>query len=88
MVPTMTVLAVAIGLTAVGEGTHQVRVNPAAVAKAVGRYVEEVDARGTAHLRGFDRRTGQPFDVRIAPSGHVEATVGNWVYTFEVATGG
>ena len=88
MVPTSAILAVALGLAPVGHGgAQQVRVAPAAVAQAVAGYAETVDRRGAAHLTGLDRRTGQRFDIRIDPAGHVEAVVGAWLYTFRVSNG-
>ena len=88
MVPTTAILAVALGLAPVGSGEpQQVRVRAADVAQVAGRYVQTVDRRGIVKLCGFDRRTGQPFDVRIDPAGRVEALVGDWVYRFKVSNG-
>jgi len=91
MVSTTAVLAVALGLTpapGAGLAAQQVRVSAAAVAEAVGRYRQTIDRRGTVHLTGLDRRTGRAFDIRADRAGHVEAAVGPWLYTFDLAAGG
>ncbi|MBV9929782.1 MAG: hypothetical protein JO013_02420 [Alphaproteobacteria bacterium] len=86
MVATTAILAVALGLAPVAPGgAQQVRVSAAAVAQAVGRCEQKVDRRGTVRLTGFDRRSGRAFDIRIDHAGHVEANVGAWLYTFDVA---
>ena len=89
MISTQAVLAVALGLTGVQDQAVQtVRVDRAAVARAVGHYSETVDRAGTTHLRGTDRTTGAAFDVTIAKDGRVDAQVGPWVRTFRVSHAG
>ena len=83
------VLAVALGLAPVKSGleTQVIQVNPADYAGMIGRYNQTTDARGVTHLRGFDRLTGQPFDIAVGPNGRVEGTVGDTYVSFHASEG-
>ena len=79
-----TIVGVALGLSPVqSDGT----VEPISKsdARLIGRYSETVDDTGTTHLRGVNRRTGQPFHITVNPFGRVEGSVGTTVVTFQVS---
>jgi hypothetical protein len=78
-----TVIAVALGLAPIpADGT--VALVGADTAKTIGQYSETVDDTGTTHLRGVNRRNGQPYHLTVNPQGRVEGSVGEWVVTFQV----
>jgi hypothetical protein len=78
------VLAVALGYSTVsGPEAQTVTVSPAAIAK-IGHFSQSIGRDGNTHLRGFDCRTGQPFDLAVATDGHVEGIVGIWDISFQV----
>jgi hypothetical protein len=83
------VLAVALGLAPVQAGTsvQSFQYRAADYDGLIGRYSQSVDRRGTTHLRGFDRLTGQPFDIAVAKDGRVEGNVGETYLTFTVTEG-
>lgn len=80
------VLAIALGLTPAqpGQAVQTFHYQDKDYAGLIGRYQQSVDARGTTHLRGFDRLTGKPFDLAVAADGRVEGTVGETYMTFTV----
>lgn len=83
MIVTTTIIAVALGMTPVDES------RPSDIVTGnydhlVGRYSERVDSTGTNHIRGFDPRNGNPYDVFIKASGQVEARIGGTIYNFRV----
>jgi len=80
-----TIVAVALGLTPVGQdGTVQ----PVSQdqARSIGRYSETTDDTGTTHITGINRNTGQTFYLTVNPHGRVEGSVGEWVVSFQVAS--
>lgn len=79
-----TVIAVALGIAPVNQGGSPAPVN-GDYSSEVGRFSQVVDRRGMTHLRGFDRRSGAPFDLALDKSGNVEGTVGDWVVNLHVA---
>ena len=80
-----TIVAVALGLTPIGQDGV---VQPVGKdqARAIGRYSESTDDTGTTHLTGINRKTGQTFHLTVNPQGRVEGSVGDWVVTFQVAS--
>jgi hypothetical protein len=82
---TTTIVAVTLGVVPVNpDGT--VRPLTAANTQMIGRVTERVDTDGVAHLSGYDRNTGQRFDITIDRKGNVEGLVGNMVVTFQVSS--
>ena len=78
-----TVVAVALGVVPVhSDGTVQLISDTDR--RRIGSYDESVDDTGTTHLKGFDRRSGQPYHITINPFGRVEGSVGDTVVTFQV----
>lgn len=78
-----TVIAVALGYSTVnGPEVQTVTVTPAAVAN-IGHFSQSIGRDGKTYLRGFDRRTGAPYDLTVAKDGHVEGTVGSWDISFQ-----
>jgi hypothetical protein len=79
------VLAVALGLTPVNPTFHSQTIQASEYQGLIGPYSQSTDSRGTAHLKGIDRRTGRPFDIEVAANGHVEGFVGETFVTFDFA---
>lgn len=81
------VLAVALGLAPLkaGQEVQVIQYKPGDFAGVIGRYFQSTDNRGTTRLRGFDRRTGQPFEIAVAKDGRVEGNVGETYITFQVS---
>jgi hypothetical protein len=81
------ILAVALGLAPVKADlpTQTFQYRPADYAGRIGRYSQSTDKRGIVHLRGFDRRTGRPFDIAVAKDGRVEGNIGETYVTFTVS---
>lgn len=80
------VLAVALGLAPVkSEKPQVIHYNPGDYAGQIGSYSQSTDKRGVTHLRGFDRRTGRPFNISITENGRVEGFVGETYVTFTVS---
>ena len=78
-----TIVAVALGLVPVqSDGTVQLISDTDQ--RRVGSYQENVDDTGTTHIKGFDRRSGQPYHLTINPFGRVAGSVGDTVVTFTV----
>lgn len=80
------VLAIALGLTPAqpGRSMQTFDYRDKDYAGLIGRYQRVVDAKGTTHLRGFDRLTGKPFELAVQSNGQVEGTVGDTYITFTV----
>ena len=78
-----TVVAIALGLAPLKEdgSVESSRDNYAA---AVGNFTQIVDRQGTTHLRGFNRFTGAPYDLKFRSNGKVEGDVGDFYVTFNV----
>ena len=76
------VLAVALGLAPVNPALRTQVIQGDDYAGQIGRYDQTTDRNGTQHLKGFDLRTGRPFDIAIARDGRVEGTVGETYVTF------
>ena len=82
-----TIVAVALGLTPIGQdGT--VKLVSADQTRSIGRYSETTDDTGTTHITGINRDTGQTFYLTVNPHGRVEGSVGEWVVSFQVASVG
>lgn len=79
-----TVIAVVIGLAPVNTAAGPQIVNGDYTA-LVGHYSKSIDRKGTLRVRGFDPRSGAPYDVSIDQQGAVEATVGEQQVSFRVA---
>jgi hypothetical protein len=79
-----TVVAVALGVAPLKENGAAELVAGDYSAQ-IGRYSQRIDVRGVTHLSGFSPRDGAPFDITVAPDGHVEATVGDRYVTFEIS---
>ena len=81
-----TVVAVALGFAPVKEDGS---VTPSRdnYSNIVGRYSQTVDRDGTTHLRGFNRITGAPYDLKVKTDGNVEGEVGTWYIQFHVDDG-
>ena len=81
------VLAVALGLAPIkaGQQVQVIQYKPSDYAGLIGRYSQSIDKRGTTHLTGFDRLTGNPFDLAVAEDGHVAGNVGDMYVTFEIS---
>jgi hypothetical protein len=80
-----TVLAVALGYSTVnGPEIQTVTIGPDS-ANMVGSYSQSIGRDGKTHLRGFDHRTGRPFDLTVATDGRVEGSVGGWDISFQVS---
>ena len=79
-----TVIAVALGVAPI----KQDGVVTGDYSRAIGRYSQTIDAKGTTHARGFSRQTGAPYDVALDKDGNVEAQVGDWLITFRVQDAG
>jgi len=77
------VLAVALGLAPVNPTLSSQTIQGIEYQGLIGPYSQSTDARGTAHLKGIDRRTGRPFDIEVAANGHVEGFVGEMYVTFD-----
>jgi len=77
-----TVVAVALGLTPVGESAVA-QIIDGDYSAAIGRYTQTVDRHGTTHVRGADAR-GVPYELIVDRNGYVEATVGDGVVNFRV----
>ena len=78
-----TVVAVALGLAPVKDGSAQIVSGN--YATAVGSYSQTVDRQGRTHLRGFNRFNGAPYEITVDKDGKVEGTVGDYVVSFRVA---
>jgi len=80
------VVAIALGLTPAQPGTavRMFHFSERDYAGLLGRYQEDVDARGITHLRGFDPRNGEPFELAVNARGRVEGTVGDTYVIFFV----
>lgn len=80
------VLAIALGLVPgqPGKTSETINYRDSDYAGLIGAYRQNVDSRGTTHLRGYDRLTGKPFDVEVRTDGFVEGTVGDTYVTFTV----
>jgi hypothetical protein len=80
------VLAIALGLIPgqPGKDAQTINYRDSDYAGLIGAYRQNVDSRGTTHLRGFDRLTGKPFEVAVRTDGFVEGTVGESYVTFTV----
>jgi hypothetical protein len=78
-----TVVAVALGLAPINQdgSIKHSRDNYAAM---VGTYTQMVDRDGTTHLRGFNRITGAPYDLKVKSNGKVEGDVGDFYVTFAI----
>ena len=81
-----TVVAVALGLAPVNEGSVAQTVS-GDYSAAVGRYTQTVDGRGTNHVRGVDSR-GVSYELVLDKRGYVEATVGERTVSFRVQEAG
>jgi len=81
-----TVVAVALGLAPVSEGSVPQTVS-GDYSAAVGRYSQTVDRRGTNHVRGVDSR-GVSYELVLDKRGYVEATVGERTVSFRVQEAG
>jgi hypothetical protein len=77
-----TVVAVALGLTPVGQD-GVVQPISADQERMIGRLSETTDDTGTTHLTGINRNTGEQFYLTVNPYGRVEGSVGNWAVTFQ-----
>ena len=78
-----TVLAVALGLAPVKDGSVQTVGGD--YTTAIGHYSQSIDQQGTTHLRGFNRFNGAPYEIAIDKTGKVEGTVGDWYVSFRVS---
>ena len=81
-----TVVAVALGLAPVNEGSAAQTVS-GDYSAAVGRYSQTVDRRGTNHVRGIDSH-GVSYELVLDKRGYVEATVGERTVSFRVQEAG
>jgi hypothetical protein len=77
-----TIVAIALGLTPIQQGVGA-QVVAGDYSAQVGRFFHYVDARGTTHLKGHDRR-GQAYELVMDKHGYVEASVGDRVVNFRV----
>jgi len=80
------VLAIALGLIPgqPGKTAETISYRDSDYTGLIGAYHQNVDSRGTTHLRGYDRFTGKPFDVAVRTDGYVEGTVGDTYVSFTV----
>jgi hypothetical protein len=78
-----TVVAVALGFAPVKQD-GSVAPSRDNYSSIVGRYSQTVDRDGTTHLRGFNRITGAPYDLKVKTNGNVEGDVGAWYVQFHV----
>ncbi len=81
------VLAVALGLVPVPDGSEAVRVH-ISPEQAVKAYTRKVDASGKTHLGGVDPLSGHRFYVTISKAGLVKGWIGERYVTFRAAPAG
>lgn len=79
-----TIVAVALGLTPIGQDGTVQPINDDQ-AEQIGRFSESTDDTGTTHLTGINRDTGETFYLTVNPYGRVEGSVGKWPVTFQVS---
>jgi hypothetical protein len=78
-----TVIAVALGFAPVRpDGTVEAARDN--YAHLVGPYSERIDRHGRNHVSGFNRLTGEPYDLIVDKDGNVEGSVGHWVVSLHV----
>jgi len=77
------ILAAALGIAPVNPALPSQTIQGSEYQGLIGPYSQSTDKRGTAHLKGIDRRTGRAFDIEVAANGHVEGIVGEMYVTFD-----